>query len=1400
DSSRVASSGHAMEGEDQEAKRRRLEADAAIVVMPAPDMMMGMGRSMVTMMQFNEAKQDYTNSVANLDEDSAEYNSALLECHKRGADRCVKVASMHRGLYVKAAQFIASIRGGTGERGVPKPFIDALSVFTDQAPHKPISQIVESLKESMKLGSWPAEPLDKACDLKSIEEEPIAAASIAQVHQALLQDGTPVAVKVQYPELRKEMASDFAIFKTMGAQIKQMSGGYDLMWVVEDFEKNLSRELDFRLEAASCEETGKQLAHLSPSIYVPKANPGLIKCTAVKATALLVPLGPGPCPNALGTPPRKEVVGPRDMLKGTMVVRPKTPQDRTSIQPRADNRPRWEPKRWSVLPTKRYSHGSAMVNSLGLDGPAGGLRVDKKAKWDDWPPINACLVPPENNAELSEDQKAILRALYNDAELLRDGQMDEEQPHQLAALDHLYQDRIESHGFLRTHVCLEDLCNKSNKCALDEMTGLVEDVNFRTFRVSYKYRGLEISEQTVVRIRELSLPQRVVALRTFDHTSDGAQQDPDSMIRVHLKNMEKLHEENSAWIASYLATDTMHEDCSLTVVEKQKSTMRYLITDPPFAGHTIGSSQAQIAAMLPKELIKRLMQDSLAMDLNLDDWLSSTGACIRQQHASILHNKQLAACHSTEGHRSEARIGLDSDPAHSEVGEAEWVCDFKLQEGSWSVNDVTYSAAEITDAGGIDASIPVKKLEEDWHSHILRREEFYRSWNPSQYAEEFVQTDNKAEADPCPAQLAWRRHIANTTLPSSCKGHSLSGTNSHGKDPMMKPKKATALLVPPGPGPCPNALSIPPRKEVVGPRASARQLWSNIPANGADGLGLRETSLWMVCKYLCNNSNKCALNELTGLVEDVNFRTIRVSYKYRCLKTGPASSPERTIDPGGNRSDGQFFLRNVTATALPWYQKAILRALYYYAELLRDGQMDEEQPHQLAALDHLYLDRIESHGFLRTHVCLEDLCNKSNKCALNEMTGLVEDVNFCTFRVSYKYRGLEVSEQTVVRIRELSLPQRVVALRTFDHTSDGAQQDPDSMIRFHLKNMEKLREENSAWYLITDPPFAGHTIGSSQAQIAAMLPKELMKRLIPDSLAMDLNLDDWLSSTGACIRQQHASILHNKLLTACHSTEGHGSEARIGLGSDSAHSEVGEAEWVCGHCRAPVSSSLASTCRVCRLGGFPVRTCYEIVIPYKSSDFKLQEGSWSVNDVTYSAAEITDAGGTDASIPVKKLEEDWHSHILRREEFYRSWNPPQYAEEFVQTDNKAEADPSPAQLAWRRRIANTTLLSSCKDPSLSGTNSHGKGPMMKPKKGKREDLEVFVCCATPECPVSLAYQIWQKVFEHSLALQCGPIRIVRAPTFNRNFGRKATERFMTTACLHLPLHTKVSFRDGAGAA
>ena len=86
------------------------------------------------------------------------------------------------------------------------------------------------------------------------DETPLAAATIAQVHQATLHDGRKVAVKVQRPDLQALIARDIAALTTLvalGEQLFPSLRALDLPVVVEEFSRSLSREIDFGHEARS---------------------------------------------------------------------------------------------------------------------------------------------------------------------------------------------------------------------------------------------------------------------------------------------------------------------------------------------------------------------------------------------------------------------------------------------------------------------------------------------------------------------------------------------------------------------------------------------------------------------------------------------------------------------------------------------------------------------------------------------------------------------------------------------------------------------------------------------------------------------------------------------------------------------------------------------------------------------------------------------------------------------------------------------------------------------------------------------------------------------------------------------------------------------------------------------
>ncbi len=109
---------------------------------------------------------------------------------------------------------------------------------------------------------------------REFDREPVAAASIAQLHHAVLPSGETVAVKVQRPGLLELVSVDVEILRELAGLVEryfpasQSVGPRDL---VDEFERAIYQELDFRREAASIERFGSQFADddrvMVPRVY-----------------------------------------------------------------------------------------------------------------------------------------------------------------------------------------------------------------------------------------------------------------------------------------------------------------------------------------------------------------------------------------------------------------------------------------------------------------------------------------------------------------------------------------------------------------------------------------------------------------------------------------------------------------------------------------------------------------------------------------------------------------------------------------------------------------------------------------------------------------------------------------------------------------------------------------------------------------------------------------------------------------------------------------------------------------------------------------------------------------------------------------------------------------------------
>jgi ubiquinone biosynthesis protein len=149
---------------------------------------------------------------------------------------------------------------------LPAEFIDELAKLQDNVPPLTEEQVVLVMEQELGV------PWEDVFD--HVEPEPLAAGTIAEVHRAVLANGTKAVIKVQRPDARELIEQDLALLEVFAAKAGDRAGlkaVIDLKAVFEHLSESLHRELDFRNEARNVQRMGEVIASFDrlavPDLY-----------------------------------------------------------------------------------------------------------------------------------------------------------------------------------------------------------------------------------------------------------------------------------------------------------------------------------------------------------------------------------------------------------------------------------------------------------------------------------------------------------------------------------------------------------------------------------------------------------------------------------------------------------------------------------------------------------------------------------------------------------------------------------------------------------------------------------------------------------------------------------------------------------------------------------------------------------------------------------------------------------------------------------------------------------------------------------------------------------------------------------------------------------------------------
>jgi predicted unusual protein kinase regulating ubiquinone biosynthesis (AarF/ABC1/UbiB family) len=182
------------------------------------------------------------------------------QVHRQNARRVLAAIEDLQGLFIKVGQLISVMANL-----LPDAFRKELATLQDSVPPRPFSEVEVRLCEELG-GRAPQEVFAE------FEAQPVASASIGQVHVARLRSGEKVAVKIQYPGIETIVATDLRALRRIFQVVAWLLPDWGWNTIHAEIERMVLAELDYRQEAEAMAEIAKNFAGRR-DVIIPRVLP-----------------------------------------------------------------------------------------------------------------------------------------------------------------------------------------------------------------------------------------------------------------------------------------------------------------------------------------------------------------------------------------------------------------------------------------------------------------------------------------------------------------------------------------------------------------------------------------------------------------------------------------------------------------------------------------------------------------------------------------------------------------------------------------------------------------------------------------------------------------------------------------------------------------------------------------------------------------------------------------------------------------------------------------------------------------------------------------------------------------------------------------------------------------------